>query len=85
MESLVRETLKKLEPVQDGVAELFFRKLRRVYPTERFSSVDIERDQGGSLLKLLDTAVETIHNTHALMPTLEEFARHLAHIGVTEG
>jgi hemoglobin-like flavoprotein len=80
---IVRETWRRVVPVADAAAALFYERLFEIDPTTRplFAGVDLAA-QRKKLVHVLGTAVAGLDRLDALMPALEELGRRHREYGV---
>jgi hemoglobin-like flavoprotein len=78
--NLVRESFKKIEPVAEEAAVLFYVRLFKLEPDlRRLFKSDI-REQGGKLMQMIAYAVSGLERVDELAPALRELgARHAAY------
>lgn len=76
--SLVQNSFKKVEPIADTAAQIFYDKLFEYDPSlKRLFKGDMKQ-QGRKLMSLLKVAVNGLNNLDKLVPALQELAdRHI--------
>jgi hemoglobin-like flavoprotein len=82
---LVQTTWKKLLPIQNEAARLFYDKLFALDPSAQalFKSGDL-REQGRKLTAMITTAVNGLNRLDTIVPAVRELGRRHAGYGVTD-
>lgn len=76
--SLVQNSFKKVEPIADDAAQIFYAKLFEYDPSLRGLFKGDMKDQGRKLMGLLKIAVNGLNDVSQLVPALQGLAsRHL--------
>nr|VFJ86027.1 MAG: Hemoglobin-like flavoprotein [Candidatus Kentron sp. LFY] len=76
---LIRDTWKKVEPIADTVAELFYARLFEMDPSlEMLFKSDI-KTQGAKLMKMIAMAVSALDRFEAVIPSIQSSGRR--HVG----
>ena len=79
---LVQESFRRVAPIADTAAELFYARLFELDPSLRsLFRADI-REQGRKLMQVLAVAVNGLDNLDALVPTVQALGRRHAAYGV---
>lgn len=81
--SLVQDSFKKVVPIADTAADLFYDRLFTIAPDVKpLFPVDL-REQKKKLITMLATAVTNLHQVEAILPAVQSLGkRHVAY-GVT--
>ncbi len=81
---LVQESFKKVAPISEKAAEIFYGKLFELDPSLKplFKGDIVE--QGRKLMKVLGTAVAGLNNLEALIPVVKDLGRRHVGYGVPE-
>ena len=84
--ALVKETWRKLTPMADAAARLFYERLFEIDDTTRplFKTTDLA-EQRQKLIHALVMVVQGLDHLEALVPTLEGLGRRHVQYGVTNG
>jgi hemoglobin-like flavoprotein len=81
--SMVQTSFKKVVPIADTAADLFYDRLFEIAPDVRSMFPDDIKDQKKKLIAMLATAVTNLHQVEAILPAVENLGkRHVAY-GVT--
>jgi hemoglobin-like flavoprotein len=81
--SMVQTSFKKVVPIADTAADLFYDRLFEIAPDVRSMFPDDITDQKKKLIAMLATAVTNLHQVEAILPAVENLGkRHVAY-GVT--
>ena len=83
--ALVKETWRKVVPMADAAARLFYDRLFAIDATARplFKGADLS-EQRRKLIQALAMAVQGLDHLEALVPALTDLGRRHAHYGVTD-
>ena len=82
--TLVQESFKKVAPIADKAADLFYDRLFTIAPEVRpMFPADLSQ-QKKKLMQVLATTVTNLHQPEAIMPAVEELGRKHVAYGVTE-
>jgi hemoglobin-like flavoprotein len=83
---LVKETWRKVAPMADTAARLFYDRLFEIDATTRplFKSTNLP-EQRRKLIQALTVVVKGLDHLEGLVPTLAELGRRHAQYGVTDG
>ncbi|ASJ71581.1 globin family protein [Granulosicoccus antarcticus] len=81
---LVRESWKKLSPIRDTAAELFYQRLFSVYPELAPMFKGDMKVQGEKLMQMLDKAVDSLENMESSIEPLKQAGRAHRSYGVNE-
>ena len=83
--ALVKETWRKVAPMADAAARLFYDRLFEIDPTTRplFKTIDLA-DQRRKLIQALTMVVQGLDHLEALVPTIADLGRRHAQFGVTD-
>jgi hemoglobin-like flavoprotein len=80
---LVQTSFKKVVPIADTAADLFYDRLFAIAPEARALFPQDMKEQKKKLIAMLATAVDNLHQVNAIVPAVEELGkRHLTY-GVT--
>ena len=81
--SMVQTSFKKVVPIADTAADLFYDRLFEIAPDVRSMFPDDIKDQKKKLIAMLASAVANLHQVEAILPAVENLGkRHVAY-GVT--
>lgn len=81
--SMVQTSFKKVVPIADTAADLFYDRLFVIAPDVRSMFPDDIKDQKKKLIAMLATAVTNLHQVETILPAVENLGkRHVAY-GVT--
>jgi hemoglobin-like flavoprotein len=83
--ALVKDTWRKVAPIADAAARLFYDRLFEIDPTTRplFKTIDLA-DQRRKLIQALTMVVQGLDHLEALVPTIADLGRRHAQFGVTD-
>lgn len=81
--SNVRESFRKVQPIAESVAGIFYSKLFKNDPSLRPLFKGDMKEQGIKLMKMLAIAVNSLGNMKALVPMLQDLGRRHVGYGVT--
>jgi hemoglobin-like flavoprotein len=84
--ALVKESWRKVVPMADAAARLFYDRLFEIDPTTRplFKTTD-PAEQRRKLIQALTMVVQGLDHLEALVPTIADLGRRHAQYGVTNG
>ena len=82
--TLVQESFKKVVPIADKAADLFYDRLFMIAPEVRSLFPADLSEQKKKLLQVLTTAVTNLHQVEKVLPAVEELGRRHVAYGVTE-
>ena len=78
--TLVQASFKKVVPIADTAADLFYDRLFAIAPDVRAMFPDDMKEQKKKLIAMLATAVNNLHQVDSIVPAVEELGkRHLAY------
>lgn len=81
--TMVQTSFKKVVPIADTAADLFYDRLFTIAPEVRSMFPDDIKDQKKKLIAMLATAVTNLHQVETILPAVESLGkRHVAY-GVT--
>ena len=80
---LIQSSWKKLTPIADTAAQLFYEKLFALDPAVKSLFKSDLRDQGRRLMSMITSAVNGLSNVPALVPVVQELGRRHGKYGVT--
>jgi hemoglobin-like flavoprotein len=81
---LVQESFKKVVPIADKAADLFYDRLFTIAPEVRSLFPTDLSEQKKKLMQVLATAVTNLHQVEKVLPAVEELGRRHVAYGVTE-
>jgi hemoglobin-like flavoprotein len=83
--ALVKKTWRKVAPMADAAARLFYDRLFEIDATTRplFMATDLA-EQRGKLIQALTLVVQGLDHLEALVPTIADLGRRHAQFGVTD-
>lgn len=76
---LVQQSFKKVEPIADQAADLFYGRLFETAPAVRPMFAEDLTSQKEKLMRMLASAVNNLHRVETIRPALEELGR--KHVG----
>ena len=77
---LVQSSWKKVVPIQEAAAELFYGRLFELAPEVKPLFKDDMKSQGRKLMTMLNTAVRSLNNLGDVVPAIQESGRrHIAY------
>lgn len=79
---LIQQSYKKVEPIADTAAEIFYDKLFEYEPSVKPMFKKNIKDQGRMLMGTLKVAINGLNNLEALVPVLEKLAVKHVNYGV---
>jgi hemoglobin-like flavoprotein len=84
--ALVKQTWRKVVPIADTAAQLFYGRLFAIDATTRplFKDTNLA-EQRRKLIQALTGVVQGLDHLETLVPTLKDLGRRHAHYGVTDG
>jgi hemoglobin-like flavoprotein len=82
--ALVQESFKKVAPIADQAADLFYDRLFTIAPEVRPLFPSDLSEQKKKLMQMLATAVTNLHQVEKILPAVEELGRRHVSYGVTE-
>ncbi len=82
--TLVQESFKKVVPIADQAADLFYDRLFTIAPDVRSLFPADLSEQKKKLMQVLATAVTNLHQVEKVLPAVEELGRRHVAYGVTE-
>ena len=82
--TLVQESFKKVVPIADKAADLFYDRLFTIAPEVRSLFPTDLSEQKKKLMQVLATAVTNLHQVEKVLPAVEELGRRHVAYGVTE-
>lgn len=82
--SLVQESFKKIAPISDSAAELFYGKLFELDPSLRPLFNGDMTEQGAKLMKTLALAVNSLTRLDDLIPVVQNLGKRHVGYGVTD-
>lgn len=82
--TLVQESFKKVVPIADKAADLFYDRLFTIAPDVRSLFPADLSEQKKKLMQVLATAVTNLHQVEKVLPVVEELGRKHVAYGVTE-
>ena len=82
--TLVQESFKKVVPIADKAADLFYDRLFTIAPDVRSMFPTDLSEQKKKLIQVLATAVTNLHQVEKILPVVEELGRKHVVYGVTE-
>lgn len=83
--ALVQESFKKVAPIADTAADIFYARLFEVAPQVRSMFPEVMTDQKEKLMQVLSTAVNNLHQVEQIVPVLETLGRKHVDYGVCDG
>ncbi|MEE9322449.1 MAG: globin family protein [Granulosicoccus sp.] len=81
---LVQNTWKKIVPIQDTAAELFYGRLFEISPEVKPLFKKDMKDQGRKLMAMLNTAVQSLHDLGEIVPAIQQSGRRHVAYGVKD-
>jgi hemoglobin-like flavoprotein len=83
--TMIQDTFKKVVPIADTAADLFYDRLFSIAPELRPLFPDDMKEQKKKLIAMLATAVTNLHQVDAILPVVENLGRRHVSYGVTAG
>ncbi|MGD9785625.1 MAG: globin family protein [Hyphomicrobiaceae bacterium] len=80
---LVQESFKKVEPIADKAADLFYGRLFEIAPQVRPLFPNDLSEQKTKLMSMIGTAVNNLHQVEKIIPAVQELGRKHVGYGVT--
>jgi len=80
----VQDSFKKVVPIADTAADLFYDRLFAIAPQVRTMFPDDMSGQKKKLIGILATAVTNLHQVETILPTVENLGRRHVAYGVTD-
>lgn len=81
--SLVQESFKKVQPIAQQAADLFYNRLFEIAPQVRPLFPADLKEQKRKLMAMLATAVTNLHRVDKIVPAVQDLGRRHAGYGVT--
>ena len=81
--AMVQDSFKKVVPIADTAADLFYDRLFTIAPEVRPMFPDDLREQKKKLIGMLATAVTNLHQVDTIIPAVEELGKRHVGYGVT--
>lgn len=82
--ALVQWSFKKVEPIAETAAELFYAKLFELDPSLKAMFKSSLKEQGAKLMLMLKTAVEGLNDINAIVGAVQDLGKRHAGYGVTD-
>jgi hemoglobin-like flavoprotein len=82
--TLVQESFKKVAPIADKAADLFYDRLFTIAPEVRSLFPADLTEQKKKLMQILATAVTNLHQVEKILPAVEDLGRRHVAYGVTD-
>lgn len=82
--SMVQDSFKKVVPIADTAADLFYDRLFTIAPDVRPLFPDDMTDQKKKLIAMLATAVTNLHQIDTILPAVENLGKRHVTYGVTK-
>lgn len=82
---LVQGTFKKIAPISDQAAEIFYTKLFDLDPTLKPLFKGDMKEHGSKLMSMIGTAVHGLNNLDAIVPVVQNLGRNHVGYGVKDG
>jgi hemoglobin-like flavoprotein len=82
--TLVKNTWRKVLPIRDTAAELFYQKLFAMDPRLRPLFTGDMKAQGKKLMAMITAAVASLDDLESIVPAVQDLGRRHARYGVTE-
>ena len=82
--ALVQRTWKKVVPISEQAAELFYGRLFELEPSYRSLFVSDSKEQGRKLMQMISTAVNGLPKLDTIIPAVEDLGRRHLDYDVTE-
>ncbi|MFC3228539.1 globin family protein [Marinibaculum pumilum] len=82
--ALVQESFKKVLPIADAAADIFYDRLFATAPEVRPLFPEDMRGQKKKLMQMLATAVQNLHQVETIVPAVQELGRRHVGYGVRE-
>jgi len=81
---LIQDSWSKVLPISETAADLFYGKLFELDPDVRSMFKGDMKEQGRKLMAILNTAVNSLKNVEAIVPTLQDMGKRHVNYGVKE-
>lgn len=81
--ALVQDSFKKVEPIADQAADLFYGRLFEIAPQVRPLFPNDMSQQKMKLMSMLGTAVNNLHQVEKIIPAVQDLGRKHVGYGVT--
>lgn len=81
--SLVQDSFRKVVPIADTAADLFYDRLFTIAPEVRPLFPDDLKEQKKKLITMLATAVTNLHQVETILPAVENLGKRHVSYGVT--
>jgi hemoglobin-like flavoprotein len=81
--TMVQDSFKKVVPIADTAADLFYDRLFAIAPEVRPLFPDDLKDQKKKLIGMLATAVTNLHQVSTILPAVEDLGKRHVSYGVT--
>ena len=81
--SMVQESFRKVVPIADTAADLFYDRLFVIAPEVRPMFPDDLKEQKKKLITMLATAVTNLHQVDTILPAVEDLGKRHVSYGVT--
>jgi len=82
--ALVKNSWKKIEPIADTAAKLFYGKLFEMDPSVKVLFTHDLNEQGAKLMKMIATVVNALDNLETITPAVQDSGRRHIMYGVKE-
>ena len=82
--TLVQETFKKVRPISEVAAELFYKHLFELTPSLKSLFKGDMKTQGRMLMQMIDYAVTCLDKPDTLIPTIQDLGKRHVGYGVKE-
>jgi len=83
--SMVQDSFKKVVPIADTAADLFYDRLFAIAPEVRPLFPDDLKDQKKKLIGMLATAVSNLHQVETIIPAVQDLGKRHVNYGVKDG
>ena len=81
---LIQDSWAKVLPISETAADLFYGKLFELDPEVRSMFKGDMKEQGRKLMAILNTAVNSLNNVAAIVPTLQDMGKRHVDYGVKD-
>ncbi|MEM0912720.1 MAG: globin family protein [Pseudomonadota bacterium] len=81
---LVQDSFKKVAPIADKAAELFYGKLFEIAPEVKPLFKEDISEQGAKLMQMIGIAVRGLNNLESIVPAVQQLGRNHVGYGVKE-
>ncbi len=82
--AIVQETFKKVLPISETAAELFYKRLFELNPSFKSLFKGDMKKQGRMLMQMIDFAVKGIDEPDTILPTIQDLGKRHVGYGVKE-